>query len=85
MSKTDQKITGDDKRRNAVVTFGKCRRERIRVKQGGGKWKPTKPRNSNHQKYKLLLKGKNKKMVQTVGKQKELLKKFKEVRNFSIM
>ena len=54
----------------------------MRVKQGGEKIKRTKLSNSSHQKYELLLKGKNKKMVGMVRRQGELLKIFEEIEKF---
>ena len=74
--KQTKKVTRYYKRKTAVVTFGICRWEQIRVKWGGEKCKPSKLSNLNHQKYKLLLKGDNKKIVWMVRKQKNYLQIF---------
>ena len=80
--KRRKNVTRDDKIRTVVITISKCRREWIRVKLGGEKCKPVKGSNIKHQKYKLLLKGENKKMVGMVGNQERFLKNLKKSDNF---
>ena len=77
--KTDKNVTRDDKRRTAVVDFGKCRWEKIKDKRGGEKCKPTK-----RSKCKVLLKKEIMEDVWNGGKAKRLLKKCKESEKFSI-
>ena len=50
VEKQTKKRTRDDKKRNAVITFGKCSREQIKVKRDSEKPRPTKLSNSSNQK-----------------------------------
>ena len=85
VKKQMKNVTKDDKRRTAVVAFGKCRWEQIKVKQGGEKWKPAKLSSSNPETIWNFLNEEYKKMVGMVEKQRELFKNLRKVRSFSIM